>query len=211
VDPQETTTVQALLQIAQGLADQMRLLPSMDPGVVAFGPDPIDLLGRQQKQPASRAKDKTVRGALVRAVPLEKREQPPVPGPRWPKADLHAGAIQGPFEAPTIKRFEQVIQSADLECPNGVLIVGRHEDDGRHLLGSDRIDDAEAVHSGHLDVQEDEIGMGLLDCFDGFETAGALTDNLGVGMAGEQIAHPLARRRLVIDDQNADLPLARQG
>jgi hypothetical protein len=92
-----------------------------------------------------------------------------------------------------------------------MLFIGSQEDDGRHPVDSHRIDNGETVHSGHLDVQEDELGAGVLDCLHGLETVGALTGDLGIQMAGEEIAHALARRRLVIDDQNADLPLACRG
>src|SRR5437868_10114963 len=91
VDPQETRTVQASLQIAQGLADQMPLLPSMNPGVIAFGPDPIDLLGWQEKHPAARADDEAFGGNARRANTLEEREEPSAPGGRRSEGDLRAG------------------------------------------------------------------------------------------------------------------------
>jgi hypothetical protein len=92
-----------------------------------------------------------------------------------------------------------------------MLFIGRQEDDGRHSVDTRRIDNSEAVHSGHFDIQEDELGAGVLDCLDGLETVGALTGDLGTQVAVEQVAHPLACRRLVRDDQNANLPLVCRG
>src|SRR5262249_39657999 len=79
--------------------------------------------------------------------------------------------------------FEEVVQGVDLERLEGVAVVGGDEDDGRHPLGADRLEHAEAVQAGHLHVQEDQLRLGLGQGGDGLAAVGALAPPPGVGLA----------------------------
>jgi hypothetical protein len=68
--------------------------------------------------------------------------------------------------------------------------VGGDEDDGGHEIGADFADDAEAVHFGHLDVEENEVGAEEADGLDGFEAIARLVDRGDVGSRTRSMRKP---------------------
>src|SRR6185503_9216808 len=99
-------------------------------------------------------------------------------------------------------------ERVDAERAQCVLLVGRQEDHGRHLVRADLGDHAEAVQARHLDVEEHEIGLELSDCADGARPVAAAADDLDVALLRERQRDSLARERLVVDDQRAELHCA---
>jgi hypothetical protein len=63
---------------------------------------------------------------------------------------------------------------------HGVVVEGGGENDvGDFELAFDEfLEDAEAIKAGHLDIEEDEVGIVLLDEVDGVETVFALCDEV---------------------------------
>jgi hypothetical protein len=92
----------------------------------------------------------------------------------------------------------------DVERLERVCVIGSHEDDRRHVLGADLLDDAEAVEAGHLDVEEDEVGRELADCRDGLGAVCGFADDFDVRSALESNADTTSSERLVIDDERSD-------
>jgi len=66
------------------------------------------------------------------------------------------------------------------------------------------LQDAEAVESGHLNIEEDEIGGVFLDEIDGFEPVFAMADDRNLGEGLEQEGEFLAGGLLVVDDDGID-------
>ena len=116
-----------------------------------------------------------------------------------------ACAIERLLEPLAAERLEQVVERVHVERAEGELVVGRHEHDRRHPLGSHGGDDAEAVELGHLHVEEDEVGPVPLDRAHRFGAAGTGGDHLHVGLLAEQRRQPLARHRLIVRDDRAYL------
>ena len=78
--------------------------------------------------------------------------------------ELHLHPGERFLEALDVEGFQQVIQRVDLEGPEGVAIVSRHEDDRGHLdlrVGflkrAKCLDYLEAAELRHLDVEKDEV------------------------------------------------------
>ena len=115
-----------------------------------------------------------------------------------------ARALQRFGEALAVERLEQVVERADLERAQRVLIVGGHEDHERHALAADGFDHLEAVHLRHLHVEEHEIRLVIDDRRDGFFAVAALADDLDVRLARQQPGQPLPRERLIVHDQRPD-------
>ena len=88
---------------------------------------------------------------------LDEGQQPAADVAGLVALDLLPGALQRLAEPFAVERLQQVVERADLERPQRVLIVGGDEDDERHALGPDRLDDFEPVHLRHLDVEEHQI------------------------------------------------------
>ena len=110
---------------------------------------------------------------------LDEREQPPAEVARFLLLDVVPRAAERLAEAIAVERLQQIVERAHLERPERVLVVSRDEDD--HAASSRRrspLNDLEAVGAGHLDVEEDEIGLKLLDGGDGFEAVAALAEEL---------------------------------
>ena len=117
-----------------------------------------------------------------------------------PLSHLRARAFERLLEARLVERLEQEVQRVDLERADGMFVVRGHEDDGRHVVAVEVLDDIEAVHAGHLHVEEHEVGLLALDRLDGARAVGALADDFDVGLLGEQSdacgrARALRRRR----------------
>ena len=100
--------------------------------VVPRGLDPVDLFGAQEEQPPGRLDDEPLEVALGCLQVLEQGEQPLARRRR--ASGLHglARPVQGLLEALLVEGLEQVVHRVDLEGLEGVLVVGRDEDDDRH-------------------------------------------------------------------------------
>ena len=66
------------------------------------------------------------------------------------------------------------------------------------------LEDAETVEAGHLDVEEDEVGVVFLDEVDRFETVFALADEGDFGEGFQEKGELLARGLFVVDDDGVD-------
>jgi hypothetical protein len=62
----------------------------------------------------------------------------------------------------------------------------------------------EAVHFGHLDVQEEKVGGRLHDAPDGRRTVAELAYHLDVRLGLEQGPQPLTGQGLVVDEDGSD-------
>ena len=141
----------------------------------------------------------------------DEREQPLAEVAGLARVDLAADAAQRALEALAVERLEQVVERLHLERAQRVLVVGGDEHDGRHPIRADGLDHLEAVELRHLDVEEHEIrGLGQ-DGLDGFDAVPGFADDLDVLFSAEERAHPLARERLVVDDQRTDRARGRRG
>ena len=97
--------------------------------------------------------------------------------------------------------LEHVVHRLDLERANRVLVVRGDEND-QWLMGRRRLAQRlEAAQPRHLNVEKHQVGFVLGDRRHRRAAAGRLTDNLDVGVRGEQRTHPAARKRLVVDDE----------
>ena len=66
------------------------------------------------------------------------------------------------------------------------------------------LQDAETVEAGHLDVEEDEVGVVFFDEVDGFEAVFALADEGDFGESFEEEGEFFARGLFVVDDDGVD-------
>src|SRR5688572_29345596 len=93
--------------------------------------------------------DKSLQARLGLAR-LSLRQQRSDPFQRFPEAFLFA-------------RFQQVIQSMDVECLESVLIVrGDENDDGHTVLGYS-LENVKTPDFRHLDIEEHQVRGGLFD------------------------------------------------
>jgi hypothetical protein len=88
------------------------------------------------------------------------------------------------------------------EGADGVFVEGGGEDDGGGLF--DELEHFEAVDLGHLDVEEDEVGVQLLDGFDAFEAVAAFLDDLDPGIVLEVFADDQTGEGFVVDEDGPD-------
>ena len=138
-------------------------MPDVEPDVVAGRFNPVDLVHPQEEQPAAGLDDEAVGARLIPPEVLDERQQPPSEVAGFLAFDLPPRALQGVGEALAIERLEDVVERAHLEGLERVLIVGGHEDHERHALAADRLDDLEAVHVRHLDVEKHQLRRMILD------------------------------------------------
>ncbi len=91
-----------------------------------------------------------------------------------------AGAdfVDGLEDAGAVEGFEEVVDGVEFEGSHRVLIVGGGKDDVRQgdLFSDEALEDGEAIEAGHLDVEEDDIGLVGADKLDGFDAIATLGD-----------------------------------
>jgi len=78
---------------------------------------------------------------------------------------LRAG--NGGREAVVVNGFQEVVEGRDFEGFEGMPFVGSQDGDGGEILFGKGAEDFEAVHTGHLDVKEDEVRGELENFLDG--------------------------------------------
>jgi len=124
-----------------------------------------------------------------------------------------ARALDGLLQPGGIDRLQQVVDRVHLEAFDRVLIVRGDEDDfrgrrarpGPDLLAEDLARDLEAVHAGHLDVQEDHVRREILDQADRLDTVRRLPDHVDAAHLRQEEAQLLARQLLIVDDQGSQI------
>ena len=102
------------------------------------------------------------------------------------------------------ERLQQVIERVNLEGPQGVLVVSRHEDHGRHPVRPERIRQLEPGHARHLDVEEEQIRRGVAEGRDGLRAIRVFAHHLDVLLLAEERQDARPRHRLIVDDDRAD-------
>ena len=139
-----------------------------------------------------------------------RREQTagPLHGPAL--VDAQARAIERREKAGLVERLEHVVDGADLEGAERVVVERRHEDGGRNAGGAERVNHAEAVDSRHLDVEQQQIDRHPLEHFERLFAVAAFGDDLDARPPLQQDADRLARVLLVVDDRDTSRPSPRR-
>ena len=119
--------------------------------------------------------------------------------------DLTPHAIERGVETLGVEGLEQIIKRANLERPNGILVVGRDKNDlGRRRTSCvENLGGPQAVHGGHPDVEQHEVGPQRANAFNRLESVRRFTNENRVEVAGEQPSELVARVGFVVGDENA--------
>lgn len=120
--------------------------------------------------------------------------------------DFAFDALNGFGDAGLVEGLEDVIDGVHVKSLDSVMVKSGGEDDVRDFEFSfdELLEDAEAVETGHLDVEEDEIGIVLLDEVDGVEAVFALGEKIDFGEGFEEEGKFVAGRLFVVDDYGVD-------
>jgi hypothetical protein len=119
-------------------------------------------------------------------------------------AGLHHPAY-GLGEALLAHRLEDVVDGAQLEGRDGVLLVGGHEDDRRRgLEAGQHLSEVEPGEAGHLDVEEDRVDLLGLQHPQRLGRGVAAHHLADAGVAAEQEGELVQRRALVVDDEDLE-------
>ena len=87
------------------------------------------------------------------------------------------------------------------ECPQREFVIGRDEDNGRHIAGRHAFQNVEAVHAGHLYVEKHQIRRMRFDRFQRLTPVAALCTNLDIREFRETYFKSTPRQLFVINDQ----------
>ena len=101
-------------------------------------------------------------------------------------------------------RLHQIVDRLRLEGADGMVGISGDEDEQRRLDLHQPLDHREAVEAGHLDVEEDEIGLVGLDRAYRLAAVRAGLDDLDVVMRLQAQLQALDGQRLVVDQDRAD-------
>ena len=120
--------------------------------------------------------------------------------------DFFFDFLDGFDEARLVEGLQDVIDGVHIERLHGVVVEGGGEDDVRdfEFALDEFLEDAEAVEAGHLDVEEDEIGVVLFNEVDGVEAVFSLGEEMDFGEGFEEEGELLAGGLFVVDDDGGD-------
>src|SRR5437016_811333 len=123
------------------------------------------------------------------------------------RLDFLASALDGFRNARLIERLQNIIDGIHVKSLDGVVIECRRKHDMRnlHFAFDEFLQDTKAVQTGHLDVEEYEVGGMLLDEIDGVDPVAALADDVDFGKTLEQVGQFFAGGLFVVDDNGVDL------
>lgn len=202
---QEMRGRQLSLQQAERLALDVILRSSVKDDVVPRGLRPVDFLDRDINDPFS---DADADPARARGQQVAQRRLAAGAGLR---AELGAHALQRLAQPGARGRLQEVIERAGVKGAQGMLVVGRDENDGRQLLRPQGVEHVEPVHPRHLDVQEYQVRLVFADGGHRRRAVPAFAGYLYIRLGREQRAETLAPERLVIHQECADLHAVRKG
>src|ERR1044071_7186178 len=212
----EGLRVEALLKLLHAQAEQVRLAADVELDVVVVGLDPVHVrrvdeddaaarLDHEARQVAALLSRRGDRGLFVRAAP-EEGAQALGQTLRLAQLDVRLRARERLAEPLVGEGLEQVVERVHLERLERVGVVGGDEDDGRDSFQLYLREHVEAVHAGHLYVEEEEVGRPSADLRDGLRAAAALVDEFDVGVFGGEVPDRAAGHGLVVHDERPNLP-----
>ena len=133
-----------------------------------------------------------------------------------PRADVVDRPLQRQLEAGAVKGLEEVVNGVDVKGADGVLVIGRGEDDLGERVGflaggeaglvavKQALDDGESVEAGHLDIEKNQVRMVLLDEVNGFNAVGSLGEDFDASDFVEEEAELVAGQLFVVDDEGGE-------
>jgi hypothetical protein len=96
--------------------------------------------------------------------------------------------------------FQQIIDRVYVEGTQRVFVIGGYED---HIdLMSNEIQYLEAIETGHLNIEKNQIGFLLRDGLHGFEAVRALGNNFDIGVLLQILTEERAREFFIVDDHD---------
>lgn len=87
---------------------------------------------------------------------------------------------------------------------NGVFVERRNKNHDRQRIWSKLLHHTEAIDSGHLDIEQEQVGLESLDGFERTLSVRTFAHGYDAGMPAEQTAQPLSRQWFVINDEDAN-------
>jgi hypothetical protein len=114
-------------------------------------------------------------------------------------------ALESGFETSAIKRFEEVICGLNLERLDGGTSIRGDDDENGEMRAMEAIHHRETVKTGHTQVEEDNIGTGLLNRLQSRSAIGAFADDFDVRFGSEKFAEVFTTKRFVFSYEHAYL------
>ena len=114
------------------------------------------------------------------------------------------GAFQRFLQAGFTNRLQEIVDGAGVQRFDRVLVERSHDNDHRDVGSKGHVlDDFEAAHTGHLQVEKNDIRMQRRDAFQRRRASGRFANHLDVFVQVEFIAQDLPCNRFVVDDERS--------
>ena len=99
--------------------------------------------------------------------------------------------------------FQQVIQRASLKRVHRVFIKGRDKNHDWQRTRPQLFDHAKAIHSRHLNIEEEQIGLMLAHRGQSGGPIGAFANDYSILVGAKESSKSLPGQRFIINDQDA--------
>ena len=195
---------QLLFQVCQGFPQQVTVAGGVYAGIVSRGFDPQNVGNGNKENPLLVLYHK----AFQWAETMEGLEQ-------WSKTSIFYPGLfedlacvnQGLGKSLLVIRFQEIVNCMHFECTNGVLIVSRDKD----IYGSGAgrwlriLDDSKTIQIRHLHIEENDVGMKLIDLLHRAYSVRRLAYNFYAVVFGQIATDTAPGDRFVIDDEDSRL------
>src|SRR5271170_3165627 len=186
VDANEIARIEFFHQCLQGFSYVVDAARDVEPGVVVFGFNPVNIGDGDENDTAARGDGKALRVIGLGARAVEQREEALCGFFILAAKAALTRARERSGEAVGGKGLKQIVNGIGIECIERITIECSYKYGDRHVLDTDGFNDAKAVHFGHLHIEKDQIRLGAANGVDGGLSIAALADDTDAGLALEQ-------------------------
>jgi hypothetical protein len=120
---------------------------------------------------------------------------------------LFTDALNGCAQPFTREWLQEIVDRIHFKSPHCVLIIGSGKDDAGHLrrrLAAESSHNVKSVHARHMDIEEQELGIGGAHQLDRLERRCGLADDFDIVFVTKQLAQLLASQDFIICDDCVD-------
>ena len=115
------------------------------------------------------------------------------------------GTFERQVKTRVVERLQKIVERSRLEGAQGVLIVGRDEDDSGRDIAAQKFEHVEAVALGHLHIEEEQIWLVVSDHRRSVKAGATFGDDLNCGVEPQEDGKIASRERFVVDDDGGQL------
>src|SRR5690349_3264535 len=204
MDARKLLRIELTFHAPDGFAEQVRLLPDVQPHILTFGFDPVNLFGFQEESSTTGFDYQTL-GVTRSGLQLFQQ------GKRL-LVEISSSLVGQPgfcalkrlFETAAIERLHQVVDGRHFKSAKRILIICCDKNYKRDASRREGLEHIEAIDLRHLDIEKHKIRSAGTDRLDRLFAVRAVAENFDLGVARKHSPDLPPGKRLIVDDDSAN-------